>query len=93
MEDPLCDWEDARTPTQQMADYVKSDVESTLFQNFVMYEAIEQKEEEESGRNYSKIKVKIGDKNFLHLKILMPQAQGSLASLISAEEKGEQDQL
>jgi len=94
MEDPLCDWEDARTPNeaQLMADSVKSDVESELFQNFVTYEVIEQKEEEESGRKYSKLKVKIGEKSFLHLKVLLPQGSGT-ASLITAEEKTEQDQL
>ncbi len=94
MEDPLCDWEivPPLNQTQMMAESVKADVESSLFQNFTTYEVINHKEATENDRQYCLLRVKIGEKSFVHLKVLTPKDKG-MPTLISAETKGEDEKL
>ena len=96
MEDPFGDFVTVQpaNEVQVIADFVKGDVESSLFQNFAQYEVITHKEEAESERNYFKIKIKTGDDAFIHLKVLKPKTDADgVVTLIEVEEKKEADKL
>ena len=90
MEDPFCDFEGAVKVSegQRLADCVKGDAESLLFKNLAQFEVTNYLEEEENGRNYFKIDVKIGDDSYIQLRVLKPSADvGEVITLVDVEEK------
>jgi len=98
MEDPFGDFvtvqQEPKNEVQVIADFVKNDVESSLFQNFALYEVMDHKEVTESDRNYFKIKVKTGDNSFIHLKVLKPKTDADgVVQFIEVEEKTDTDEL